>query len=76
MGKNHGPWRNGRSLRTERLTCSVPVPVLTAHDPSRLPGPQNHASLQTFAPERVRPVCNAAVAGGADLVKIGKFSDF
>ena len=34
------------------------------------------AGLQTFAPERVRPVCNAAVAGGADLVEIGKFSDF
>ncbi|MCY3536507.1 MAG: DUF561 domain-containing protein [Synechococcus sp. SB0673_bin_10] len=28
------------------------------------------AGLQTFAPERVRPVCNAAVAGGADLVDI------
>ena len=33
------------------------------------------AGLQTFAPERVRQLCNAAVAGGADLVEIG-FSDF
>ena len=82
-GNQHGPWLNGQPLQTERLTCSVPVPALPPMTlPARLTnwlaarqGLKIIAGLQTFAPERVRQLCNAAVAGGADLVEIG-FSDF